>query len=101
VSVLVTLRVHGRADELERKAASNPAVLAGFLASAREHGVISHRFYANDDGELLVVDEWPSAEAFQAFFDANPEISELMASVGVTEAPEVKFWRKLETGDEL
>jgi heme-degrading monooxygenase HmoA len=101
VSVLMTLRVHGRPDELERKAAENPDVLAGFSASAREHGVISHCFYGNDDGEMLIVDEWPSAEAFQAFFDANPEIGEMMASVGVTEAPEVKFWRKLETGDEM
>ena len=101
MSVLVTLRVHARADELERKAAENPDVLAGFRASALEHGVISHYFYANEDGELLGVDEWPSGEAFQAFFAANPEIGDLMAGIGVTEAPEIKFWRKLETNDEV
>ena len=101
MSVLVTLRAHGRPEELERKAAEDPDLLAGFSASAREHGVISHHFYGTEDGDMLVLDEWPSAEQFQAFFDANPEIGDLMASIGITQAPEIKFWRKLETNDEV
>ena len=31
----------------------------------------------------------------------NPREFELRAEVGVTAPPEIKFWRKLETGDEI
>jgi hypothetical protein len=48
-----------------------------------------------------VLDEWGSAEGFQAFFAANPHIQELMAEVGVSAPPEIKFWRKLDTRDEV
>ena len=34
-----------------------------------------------------------------AFFVAKPQIPEMMAEVGVSASPEVKFWRKLETHD--
>jgi hypothetical protein len=39
---------------------------------------------------------------FQRFFDANrAEIDSLMGQAGVTAEPEVSFWRKLETHDEV
>lgn len=48
-----------------------------------------------------MVDEWPSAEAFQAFFDASPEIRGVMERAGVTSQPEIVFWRKLDTNDDV
>ena len=49
----------------------------------------------------MVVDEWPDAESFQRFFEADqPNIGPLMQEVGTGE-PEITFWRKLETGDEV
>jgi hypothetical protein len=48
-----------------------------------------------------VVDEWPDAESFQAFFASEQEnIGPLMAQVATGE-PEITFWRKLETGDDF
>jgi hypothetical protein len=41
-------------------------------------------------------------ESFQAFFaEMQSEIEPLMRDVGVTSAPEVTFWRKLESHDEV
>jgi heme-degrading monooxygenase HmoA len=97
--VLMTLRVPGDAQELERRATENPGRMQAIADDAKTRGAISHRFYANDAGEIMVVDEWESPEAFQAFFAAHPEIQDLMAEIGVTTEPTVTFWRELDTHD--
>src|SRR5580698_321255 len=96
--VLMTLRAKGDPRELERRAAANPEGMQAIIASAREHGVISHRFYGTDAGDIMVIDEWESVDGFHAFFAANPQIQTLMGEVGVTAPPEITFWRKLDTG---
>ena len=68
---------------------------------AKDRGVIAHRFYGAD-GQILVVDEWPDPESFEAFFQPErSNIEPIMAAVGATGEPEVTFWRKLETGDDV
>ncbi|MEA2419537.1 MAG: hypothetical protein QOE60_1743, partial [Thermoleophilaceae bacterium] len=67
----------------------------------RAHGVIAHRFYGSD-GRIMVIDEWPDEQSFQAFFqESGEQIQAMMAASGVTSEPEVTFWRKLETHDEV
>ena len=100
MSVLMMFRVKGDAKKLEELAAERTDVLPAIAEDAKRHGLIRHRFYGTDD-EILVVDEWPTAEAFQEFFAAHPEIQEMMAQVGVTTQPEVTFWRKLATNDDV
>jgi heme-degrading monooxygenase HmoA len=100
MTVLMTLRVRGDASKVEELAAESPGTLQTIVERAKEHGVISHRFYGNSD-EVLVVDEWPSEEAFQAFFHASPDIGEVMQRAGVTSEPEITFWRKLDSKDEV
>ena len=100
MSVIMTLRVSGDPDKLERLAAENPDVLAPIIAQAKEHGMIAHRFYGSD-GQIMVVDEWPDAESFQRFFEAaRGEIEPMMQKVATSE-PEITFWRELKTGDEV
>jgi heme-degrading monooxygenase HmoA len=102
MSVIMTLRVKGDPAELERRAAGDPDAMRAIAERAKERGLIAHRFYGTDDGYIMVVDEWPDAESFQAFFEENrAEIEPMMADVGVSEEPEVKFWRKLETHDDV
>ena len=100
MSVIVTLRVRGDATKIEALAAADPMLLQKITDRAKEHGVISHRFYGTGD-EVLVMDEWPSPEAFRAFFDASPEIPGVMEQAGVTSEPEIVFWRKLDTHDDI
>jgi heme-degrading monooxygenase HmoA len=69
---------------------------------AKEHGAIHHRFYANTEGNaILVVDEWPDAESFQRFFESSPDIGEMMGEAGVTGEPHPEFWRELDTEDKF
>ena len=102
MSVIMTLRAKGDPDALERRAAQNPDGMRAIADRAKEHGLIAHRFYGTDDGQIMVVDEWPDAESFQRFFaSVRDEIDPMMRDVGVTEEPEVTFWRKLESHDEV
>jgi hypothetical protein len=102
MSVIMTLQVSGDSGKLESIAVDDPDRMRGIADRAKEHGVIAHRFYASDDGQIMVVDEWPDAESFQAFFEGSrAEIEPLMGEIGATAEPEVTFWRKLETRDEI
>jgi hypothetical protein len=102
MSVLMTLRTKGDIKELERRAAADPAGMRAIAERAKEQGLIAHRFYGTDDGQIMVIDEWPDPESFQKFFDgARSEIEPMMQAIGVTGDPEVLFWRKLETHDEV
>ena len=102
MSVIMTLRVHGDPKELEQRAAANPDAIRAISDRAKAHGLIAHRFYGSEDGEIMVVDEWPDPESFQSFFaEARSEIEPMMRDVGATSEPEVTFWRKLESHDEV
>ena len=100
MSVLMTLRAPADATRLEALAEKDPTVLPAVAARAEEMGALYHRFYATDS-ELLVVDVWPDEASFQAFFSSTPEIRDIMAEAGVTTAPEITVWRKLDLGDDI
>lgn len=102
MSVLMTLRTNGDVALLEKRAGENPDAIRAIAEDAKKYGLIAHRFYGTDDGQIMVLDEWPDAESFQRFFAANREtIEPLMAEVGATGAPEVTFWRELDTHDQI
>jgi hypothetical protein len=101
MSVIMALRLKGDPQKLESFAEENPDRLQGIVEQAKQAGLIAHRFYGSDSGEIMAIDEWPDAESFQRFFDgARDQIQPLFAEVGVTEQPQPTYWRKLETHDE-
>jgi hypothetical protein len=97
MSVLMTMRIAGDAKAIEAQPRERTDVI---VQRAREHGLIAHRFWGNDRA-ILVVDEWPDEGSFQKFWDASPDIGEMMKDAGVTEEPTVEFWRPLNVGDEV
>jgi len=100
MSVIMTLRVQGDPEKLEQRAGENPDAIRSIAEKAKEHGLIAHRFYGAE-GQIMVVDEWPDPESFQRFYEEmRPEIDPLMAEVATGE-PEITFWRKLETHDDV
>jgi hypothetical protein len=58
---------------------------------AKSQGALHHHF-AMGNGQVMVIDEWESAESFQQFFKTQPKISELMREAGVEEEPEFAFY---------
>lgn len=102
MSVIMTMKLQGDPQRMESVAKDEADRLGRIIEASKEHGVIAHRFYGSDDGQIMVIDEWPDAESFQAFFEGTQaEIGPVMEAVGVSAEPEITFWRKLETGDEI
>ena len=100
MSVIMTMRFAGDPGKLEALAVEQSEVVQGISERAQAAGVIAHRFYGSE-GQIMVVDVWASAESFQQFYAAEEAaIGPLMAELGAGE-PEITFWRKLETGDEV
>jgi quinol monooxygenase YgiN len=101
MSVILTFRVKGDPEKLEQVADADRGRIRGISERAKEAGLIAHRFYGSDDGQIMVVDEWPDAASFQRFFESErADIESLMGDVASGE-PEITFWRKLETHDEI
>jgi quinol monooxygenase YgiN len=100
MSVIMALRLEGDPAKFEEYAKAHPE-MAAIKDSGVEHGVIAHRFYGSTDGgHIMVVDEWPDPESFQAFFSKNEQaIGELTQAAGVTPAGEPEYWRVLDTPD--
>jgi len=73
----------------------NAEFLEEITASTKDAGAIHHRFVSGD-GELVAIDEWETAEQFQSFFDGNPKIAEVMASIGMTGAPEISVFQSID-----
>lgn len=102
MTVIMTLKMKGDPKRLEEISSQNPDRVKAITEAGKEAGVIAHRFYGSDDGQIMVIDEWPDAESFHRFFEAQaPHIQPLMQDTGVEGEPEVTIWHKLETGDEV
>lgn len=100
MSVMITLRVKADGSKLEALAKRDAMTFPAVADKGKSMGALYHRFYASND-EILVVDEWDSEASFHAFFESTPEIQTFMTEAGVTEAPTITVWRKLETGDDI
>ena len=102
MSVIVTLRLQGDPQRMEEVAQQESDRLGRIIDAAKGHGLIAHRFYGSDDGQIMIIDEWPDAESFKAFFEGTQaDIGPVMQGAGVTSEPEITSWRTLETGDEV
>ena len=91
----------GDPKKFEEHATSDADTMQSILEAAKGRGLIAHRFYGSDDGQIMVVDEWPDEQSCQSFFAENGErIGAMMQAIGVAAEPQPKFWRRLETHDE-
>jgi heme-degrading monooxygenase HmoA len=101
MSVIVILRIPGNPGDLEAYAAGPGGEVMRRIAEAgKAAGAIRHTF-AGSDNEVLVIDEWPDEQSFQAFFASQPEIADVMRGGGAQGPPETNFYRKLSTPDQF
>jgi hypothetical protein len=102
MSVIMTMHIKGDPRRLEELVSQDPERIHSISDRSKDHGVIAHRFYGSDDGQILVIDEWPDPQSFQSFFEEQQaQIQPVMEAAGVTSPPEITFWRKLETHDDI
>jgi heme-degrading monooxygenase HmoA len=99
MSVLVRVVVPGDTDQFKAWVASDADKLAEIGEQGRAAGCLHHRF-ALGDGEVLIIDEWESAEAFTTFF-ASDEIAAAMQAGGAQGPPDVAIYEAIETADQF
>jgi heme-degrading monooxygenase HmoA len=48
------------------------------------------------EGELVVIDEWETAEKFQSFFEGNAKVAKITELAGVTGPPDVAIYNEVD-----
>ena len=101
MSVIMVQQIAGDPNKLEQFAAANRETMQSIMGAAQKHGLIAHRFYGSEDGsKVLILDEWPDSQSFEAFAQEQaPQIEPMFEAVGATEVSEPTFWRELTTND--
>ena len=95
----MVMRVQADPADFGRVATENADNMRGIAERGRAAGAIHHAFYAGD-GEMLVVDEWDSPEAFQGFFQSEQaNIGPLMEGAGAQGEPQITFYQRMDTAD--
>jgi hypothetical protein len=101
MSFLITAKVPGDVDQFQKALADRPDEFLAVVDKAQAAGAIHHRFGLGD-GFVLVVDEWESPAAFEAFF-TEPAMQEFIASMGgdTSVPPEITVTTALTTVDQF
>jgi hypothetical protein len=100
LSVFITLTSQADPAKVEQVLQANADRVQQINKQAQGLGCIHHRFVGGD-GVVMVLDEWDSPESFYKFFENNTDIPVIMQEVGITSAPDIKVWNKLDTRDEF
>jgi len=102
MSVTMMLRVKGDPKRLQEVINGDEARTKVVNERGKALGAIHHRFLASaDGGTIAVFDERESEEGFHRFFNASPEIPQLMQAAGVTGEPRITFWHPVDTPDQF
>jgi heme-degrading monooxygenase HmoA len=99
--VIMVQEVAADPNGLEQFAAANQETVRAVIEAAKNRGLIAHRFYGSEDGtKVLIVDEWPDRESFEAFEkEQAPQIEPMFKAASLTDASEPTYWRELTTYD--
>jgi len=76
-------------EAFEAFMAANSDLVVELTEKAKAGGCVGHRF-ATGEGEVVVVDEWGSADQFQTFI-TSPEIQQVLGQMGARGEPQITF----------
>ena len=99
MSVIVMTHVPGQVADFERVVKEYADTFVAVSVEGKAAGAVHHCFVEDTDGSLIIIDEWPTEEAFQAFFGSQEDIPKLMAAAGVAGPPSTTSYRIIDTPD--
>jgi hypothetical protein len=99
MSVLISMKITGDTDVFRKALADRGNEFAEIAERARPKGALHHQFGVGD-GFVLSVDEWESAEQFQAFF-ADPDLQAFIGTAGgdASTPPEITITESIDSPD--
>ena len=101
MSVLLVGKVQGDLAKFRAALDERAEEFAGWAKKAQAAGSIHHRFGVGD-GYVLIVDEWETAEQFEAFF-GDPELQAFIAACGgdTSAPPDLTIVEAIESADQF
>lgn len=87
MTVLIVQRVPGDTAQFQAYMDANAQLVEQLTDRAKAEGCLAHRF-AVGEGEVVVVDEWESAQQFEAFI-SSPELQKVIGEMGAHGEPQV------------
>ena len=100
MSVTIVGRVKGDPDKIKQVFANHAADMEAITTVSKKMGAISHHFLQGED-EIVILDEWDTAEHFQAFFSSQEKIGQIMQEAGVTAPPQIEVYQTLKTAGDF
>jgi hypothetical protein len=96
VSVIVIARFAVRdLGKAKEWADAHPEVPEDITAYGKSLGQIGHRI-VTDGKDLVVIDEWPDADAFNTFFANATRMEEFLTGAGLVGEPEIQIFEALD-----
>lgn len=101
MSVLVGVKVNGDTEKFRRALDERADEFEAVAERAKQNGAIHHRF-GMGDGYVVAVDEWESAQQFEAFF-ADPAMQEFIAAIGgdTSQPPQISVVEAIDSPDQF
>ncbi|HLX31890.1 MAG TPA: hypothetical protein VKR79_03860 [Gaiellaceae bacterium] len=100
MSVLVIGKFQGDTAKFRQALEERADEFMAFSARSKTVGAIHHRFGIGD-GYVIVVDEWETADQFNAFF-GDPELQQFIAEIGAAgDPPELTFTEAVSSPDQF
>jgi quinol monooxygenase YgiN len=100
MSVIIFARFKVDTDKFERLMSERKKDFIAVAEEGRSKGAVHHQF-AIGEGEIVVIDEWTNAAAFQEFFENQATVAEMMEQVGVQGPPEITVLRAANSPDQF
>jgi heme-degrading monooxygenase HmoA len=97
--VVITTFPGARVERFQELWPQQEQTIKGISEDARRQGCMHHLFVHDNDGNMLVIDEWESREAFDRFFAAQEEIKRTVAEIGITGEPSAIHYQIIDTSD--
>jgi hypothetical protein len=102
MSVVVVVKFPGaKIDKFREVYARNTDTMVGIATDGRTKGAVHHMFVEDENGDLMVIDEWGSTAEFEAFFATQDAIKGIMSEVGMTGPPTTVSYPVLDTPDKF
>jgi hypothetical protein len=100
MSVIVIVKFPGAHVERFREVYGRHAeMMKAISTEGRSKGAIHHQFVEDENGGVMVIDEWGTQEEFEGFFGAQEDIKKFVGELGLTGQPTSVSYQVLDTPD--
>jgi hypothetical protein len=102
MSVVVVIKFPGaKIDKFREVYGRHTDTMVGIADDGRGKGALHHMFVEDENGEVMVIDEWSSFAEFEAFFAAQEDIKAVVGEIGTTGPPTAVSYAVLDTPDKF